>query len=56
MMVFCATRNGCVATAKLLADWWAKQSDTSRPWGGPRQNMRSLNDDLQSTSDNQFRS
>jgi ATP-dependent DNA helicase HFM1/MER3 len=35
IMVFCFTRNSCVDTAKLLANWWATKGPRDRYWEAP---------------------
>jgi ATP-dependent DNA helicase HFM1/MER3 len=35
IMVFCFTRASCVATAKLLANWWATKGPRDRYWEAP---------------------
>ncbi|KAK0898882.1 ATP-dependent DNA helicase MER3 [Friedmanniomyces endolithicus] len=39
IMVFCFTRNSCVETAKLLANWWATKGPKDRFWSAPRQQI-----------------
>ncbi|KAJ4351104.1 ATP-dependent DNA helicase MER3 [Ascochyta clinopodiicola] len=46
MMVFCATRNSTVNTAKLIANWWASKSGHDRLWNPPAQAPRLQNKDL----------
>jgi len=46
MMVFCATRNSTVATAKLLANWWAGKGPKDRFWEAPRRAIRAGDKDL----------
>lgn len=35
MMIFCATRKSCVATATFIANWWATRSEQVRLWNPP---------------------
>lgn len=49
IMIFCATRNACIATAKFLANWWKTLNHKDQPWKPPRQTFRTANDELQST-------
>lgn len=39
IMVFCFTRNTCVDTAKLLANWWATKGSKDRYWEAPRKRV-----------------
>ena len=39
IMVFCFTRNACVDTAKLLANWWATKGSKDRYWEAPRKRV-----------------
>ena len=39
IMVFCFTRNSCVETAKLLANWWATRGPKDRYWEAPRKRV-----------------
>ncbi|KAF9700744.1 hypothetical protein EKO04_001546 [Ascochyta lentis] len=43
MMVFCATRNSTVNTAKLIANWWGSRGDCDRLWNSPAQAPRLQN-------------
>jgi ATP-dependent DNA helicase HFM1/MER3 len=49
-MVFCATRNSCVSTAKLIADWWISKSGRDRLWDSPRTHIPFFNKDLRDTA------
>ncbi|KAH7384519.1 nucleotide-sugar transporter-domain-containing protein [Pyrenochaeta sp. MPI-SDFR-AT-0127] len=49
MMVFCATRNSTVNTAKLIAKWWISQSSSGRVWNPPSKPVQMLNKDLRDT-------
>lgn len=33
-MIFCFTRQSCVVTAQLLAQWWTKSRPQDRHWTG----------------------
>ncbi|KAL2075798.1 hypothetical protein VTL71DRAFT_741 [Oculimacula yallundae] len=35
IMVFCFTRKSCETTAKMLAEWWTRQSPADRAWPAP---------------------
>ncbi|KAF1957066.1 P-loop containing nucleoside triphosphate hydrolase protein [Byssothecium circinans] len=35
IMIFCNTRKSTVATARLLANWWATRHPMDRPWNAP---------------------
>ncbi|KAK6538055.1 Sec63 [Orbilia ellipsospora] len=48
VMVFCATRNICVSTAKLLAEKWSA-GGRERPWPAPLANFSFRDRDLQAT-------
>ena len=39
IMVFCFTRNACLETAKILANWWATKGPQERYWSAPRQRI-----------------
>ncbi|KAK6357399.1 Sec63 [Orbilia javanica] len=49
VMVFCATRNICVSTAKILAEKWSGAGGRERPWPAPLTNFSLRDRDLQST-------
>ncbi|KAI4924301.1 uncharacterized protein J4E92_007382 [Alternaria infectoria] len=46
LMVFCATRNSTVSTAKLIANWWVSASDRDRMWKPPSKPPLLLNKEL----------
>lgn len=46
MMVFCATRNSTVNTAKLLTSWWDSRTGRNRLWNPPAQVLHFQNKDL----------
>jgi ATP-dependent DNA helicase HFM1/MER3 len=46
MMVFCATRNSTVSTAKLIAKWWESTSGRNRMWEPPANPPSLLNKEL----------
>ena len=46
IMVFCFTRNACVETAKLLANWWATKGPRERYWSSPRKRIVVAEKDL----------
>jgi ATP-dependent DNA helicase HFM1/MER3 len=50
MMVFCATRNSTVNTAKLIANWWISSSSRDRMWGPPTKPPHLLNKELRDTA------
>ncbi|RVD80967.1 uncharacterized protein DFL_008850 [Arthrobotrys flagrans] len=47
VMVFCATRNICVSTAKILAEKWSGTGARERPWPAPLTNFSLRDRDLQ---------
>ncbi|KAF2488471.1 P-loop containing nucleoside triphosphate hydrolase protein [Lophium mytilinum] len=47
IMVFCPTRNSTVATAKLLANWWATKGPRDRYWEAPKRRISFADNDLQ---------
>ncbi|KAI4621096.1 hypothetical protein J4E83_005459 [Alternaria metachromatica] len=49
LMVFCATRNSTVSTAKLIASWWVSASDRDRMWKPPSKPPLLLNKELRDT-------
>ncbi|EUC36769.1 hypothetical protein COCCADRAFT_2243 [Bipolaris zeicola 26-R-13] len=49
IMVFCATRNSTLQTAKLIASWWSSRMDSDRFWTAPSKHIRLLNKDLRDT-------
>ncbi|KAK6516462.1 Sec63 [Arthrobotrys conoides] len=49
VMVFCATRNICVSTAKILAEKWSNTGGRERPWPAPLTNFSLRDRDLQLT-------
>jgi ATP-dependent DNA helicase HFM1/MER3 len=49
IMIFCATRNSCVSTAKLIANWWISRPANSRKWDPPTRQVTLLNKDLRET-------
>ncbi|KAF3257098.1 Sec63 [Orbilia oligospora] len=49
VMVFCATRNICVSTAKVLAEKWSSTSGRERHWPAPLTNFSLRDRDLQLT-------
>ena len=46
IMVFCFTRPSCVATAKLLANWWSTKGPSDRYWTAPRKKLVVSDKDL----------
>lgn len=46
LMVFCATRNSTVNTAKLLANWWNTMSGCDRVWSAPSKHLAMRNKEL----------
>jgi ATP-dependent DNA helicase HFM1/MER3 len=48
-MIFCATRASCVATAKLIANWWTSRPERDRKWNAPPRQLQVLNKDLRDT-------
>lgn len=51
IMVFCFTRNSCVDTAKLLANWWASKGPRDRYWESPRKRVAVEDKDLRGMPD-----
>ncbi|KAK6536178.1 Sec63 [Arthrobotrys megalospora] len=49
VMVFCATRNICASTAKILAEKWNNAGGRERPWPAPLTNFSLRDKDLQLT-------
>jgi ATP-dependent DNA helicase HFM1/MER3 len=49
IMVFCATRNSTLSTARLIASWWASSPGNDRFWTAPSKPTRLHNKDLQGT-------
>ena len=49
MMIFCATRNSAVNTAKLVSKWWTSTSGDDRIWEAPSNPPPVLNKDLRDT-------
>ncbi|KAF1832065.1 ATP-dependent DNA helicase MER3 [Decorospora gaudefroyi] len=49
MMIFCATRNSTVNTAKLIANWWASRPGGDRIWSAPSKPPPLLNKQLRDT-------
>jgi ATP-dependent DNA helicase HFM1/MER3 len=49
MMIFCATRKSCVATAKLIADWYTSRPERDRKWKDLAHQLPMLNKDLRET-------
>ncbi|EUC49158.1 hypothetical protein COCMIDRAFT_33419 [Bipolaris oryzae ATCC 44560] len=49
IMVFCATRNFTLNTAKLIASWWSSRMDNDRFWTAPSKSIRLSNKDLRNT-------
>jgi ATP-dependent DNA helicase HFM1/MER3 len=49
MMVFCATRNSTVNTARLIANWWASLPGRDRMWSPPSKPPPLLNKELRDT-------
>jgi ATP-dependent DNA helicase HFM1/MER3 len=50
IMVFCFTRKSCLATAKLLTNWWATKEPRERYWSAPRKSVVVADKDLQGKS------
>jgi ATP-dependent DNA helicase HFM1/MER3 len=50
IMVFCFTRNSCVETAKLLANWWSTKGPKERYWTSPRKRLVVAEKDLRGGS------
>ncbi|RAR07973.1 atp-dependent dna helicase mer3 [Stemphylium lycopersici] len=46
MMVFCATRNSTVSTAKLIVKWWNSLQGKDRCWNAPSKSIPLRNKDL----------
>ncbi|KAL6712203.1 ATP-dependent DNA helicase MER3 [Coniothyrium glycines] len=46
MMIFCATRNSTVNTAKLIAAWWSAKQNHADLWSPPSRPPTILNKDL----------
>jgi len=49
LMVFCATRNSAVNTAKLIANWWGSKAGQDRIWDRPSKPLPLLNKELRNT-------
>ncbi|KAF1936968.1 ATP-dependent DNA helicase MER3 [Clathrospora elynae] len=49
IMVFCATRNSTVNTAKLISNWWISKPGHDRMWNPPSKPPPLLNKDLRDT-------
>ncbi|KAI9741343.1 MAG: Sec63 [Cirrosporium novae-zelandiae] len=49
IMIFCCTRNSCISTAKLLANFWASARPQDRCWNAPGGQMIIENSDLRGT-------
>jgi ATP-dependent DNA helicase HFM1/MER3 len=49
MMVFCATRNSTINTAKLIAKWWESASGRDRMWRSPSKPPLLSNKELRDT-------
>jgi ATP-dependent DNA helicase HFM1/MER3 len=49
IMIFCATRKGCEATAKLIANWWITRPVNNRKWKPPTRQVLLRNKGLQET-------
>jgi ATP-dependent DNA helicase HFM1/MER3 len=49
IMIFCATRKSTVATAKLVANWWATRTGKDRMWNPPSQSLTMHNRELRDT-------
>lgn len=49
LIVFCATRNSCVSTAKLIARWWTSKPSIDRMWRPPPKDVPVMNKDLRDT-------
>ncbi|KAI0477613.1 hypothetical protein GGR56DRAFT_665524 [Xylariaceae sp. FL0804] len=47
IMVFCCTRQSCVRTARVLAEWWSTRQGENRPWPPPTQRISVISPDLQ---------
>ncbi len=47
IMIFCATRNSTVNTARLITKWWASMPNGNRAWDGPSKALSVRNKDLQ---------
>jgi ATP-dependent DNA helicase HFM1/MER3 len=50
MMIFCATRNSTVNTAKLIANWWISRQGQDRIWNPPTKPLLFLNKELRETA------
>ncbi|KAF1991793.1 P-loop containing nucleoside triphosphate hydrolase protein [Aulographum hederae CBS 113979] len=46
IMIFCPTRASTVATAKVLAKWWATKGPRDRYWESPRREVKVTDPDL----------
>ncbi|KAJ8115056.1 hypothetical protein OPT61_g3210 [Boeremia exigua] len=46
MMIFCATRKSCAATARLIANWSATRNNQDRLWNPPLQPLHIQDKDL----------
>lgn len=46
IMVFCATRNSTVNTARIISKWWMSSSSSDRNWNPPSKPPQTLNKDL----------
>ncbi|KAL1859935.1 ATP-dependent DNA helicase MER3 [Paecilomyces lecythidis] len=49
ILIFCCTRNSCIATAKDLANLYASTTSTKRMWKGPARPISVQNPDLKNT-------
>jgi ATP-dependent DNA helicase HFM1/MER3 len=47
IMVFCATRKGCEATARLIANWWISRPVNNRKWNPPTRQVALRDKNLQ---------
>ncbi|KAH6633045.1 nucleotide-sugar transporter-domain-containing protein [Boeremia exigua] len=51
MMIFCATRKSCAATARLIKNWWVTRSGPDRLWDTPSQALQIKDKDLRDLVD-----
>ncbi|PGH02716.1 hypothetical protein AJ80_08813 [Polytolypa hystricis UAMH7299] len=49
IMIFCCTRNSCIATSKYLAKVWSSTSSRERSWSSPTKTIAIQNADLRAT-------
>jgi ATP-dependent DNA helicase HFM1/MER3 len=50
MMIFCATRNSTINTAKLIANWWVSRQGKDRIWNPLTKPLPLLNKELRETA------